>query len=246
MLNEENPKPISSLKEDNDYNNSLYWLINSALLDFVIREIPTSWIRKYNDHLAIYPSRKGVFLDSVNRDKLLADLHQNQKIIIDKPHLIKGTTLLYGSDINFIYLFDGHSYFFQWYRDDKVYLMDEGFSSYKMKKVIETDEESYFFFDTTEIVKELNKEFNQDFFLNKLKELIELTHNYKKRINYTVVCVNEFAKVFKIGQKESFDYLSKYKGIDFLKEHYDIEHTLSIDDAVDDLIKVCRNNGGTY
>ncbi len=68
----------------------------------------------------------------------------------------------------------------------------------------------------------------------------------KKKINYTVVCVNEFANRFHITAKEAFNYLYAYKGIEFIKEHYDIEHTLSIDDAVDDLALVCRNNGGDY
>ena len=30
----------------------------------------------------------------------------------------------------------------------------------------------------------------------------------------------------------------------FLLEYYDVEHTLSIADTVDDLIKVCQKNGG--
>lgn len=68
----------------------------------------------------------------------------------------------------------------------------------------------------------------------------------KKKINYTVVCVNEFANRFHIASKEAFIYLYEYKGIEFIKEHYDIEHTLSIDDAVDDLTMICRNNGGGY
>ena len=68
----------------------------------------------------------------------------------------------------------------------------------------------------------------------------------KKKINYTVVCVNEFANKFNIASKDAFTYLYDYKGIDFIKENYDIEHTLSIDDALDDLILVCRNNGGSY
>ncbi len=68
----------------------------------------------------------------------------------------------------------------------------------------------------------------------------------KKKINYTVVCVNEFANKHKIAEKEAFIYLYDYKGIDFIKENYDVEHTLSLDDAVEDLTIVCRNNGGTY
>ena len=68
----------------------------------------------------------------------------------------------------------------------------------------------------------------------------------KKKINYTVVCVNEFAKTINISPKDAFHYLLTYKGIEFIKEHYDIEHTLSLDDAVEDLARVCRNNGGEY
>ncbi len=68
----------------------------------------------------------------------------------------------------------------------------------------------------------------------------------KKKINYTVVCVNEFANKFNIASKEAFIYLYNHKGIEFIKEHYDVEHTLSLDDAVEDLTMVCRNNGGGY
>lgn len=68
----------------------------------------------------------------------------------------------------------------------------------------------------------------------------------KKRINYTVACVHEFAKQFQISGKAAFQYLDQYKGIQFLKENYDIEHTLSIEDAVDDLVLLCRKNGGSY
>ena len=68
----------------------------------------------------------------------------------------------------------------------------------------------------------------------------------KKKINYTVACINEFAARFNITSKEAFDYLYENAGIAFLKENYDIEHTLSFDDAVDDLVLICRKNGGSY
>ncbi|MDR0948876.1 MAG: DUF3791 domain-containing protein [Lachnospiraceae bacterium] len=38
--------------------------------------------------------------------------------------------------------------------------------------------------------------------------------------------------------------MSQYGGIAFLTEHYEIEHTLSLDDAIDDLILICQKNGG--
>jgi hypothetical protein len=65
----------------------------------------------------------------------------------------------------------------------------------------------------------------------------------KKRINYMVVCVNEFANKFQISPKEAFSYLYDHKGIEFIKENYDIEHTLSFDDAIEDLTLICRKNG---
>ena len=68
----------------------------------------------------------------------------------------------------------------------------------------------------------------------------------KKKINYTVVCVNEFANRHHLSPKEAFMYLYAHKGIEFIKENYDAEHTLSFDDAVDDLTLICRNNGGSY
>ena len=38
--------------------------------------------------------------------------------------------------------------------------------------------------------------------------------------------------------------IKEYKGIKFLKENYEAEHTVGIDDAIDDLKQVCINNGG--
>lgn len=63
-------------------------------------------------------------------------------------------------------------------------------------------------------------------------------------INYIVVCINEFASRFNLSSKDAFYYLNKYSGISFLKDNYEIEHTLSIDDAIDDMILICAKNGG--
>ena len=66
----------------------------------------------------------------------------------------------------------------------------------------------------------------------------------RKQINYTVALVSEFAKKHNMTQKQAFGYLYKYKGIEFVKENYEIEHTLSFADAVSDCAAVCRKNGG--
>jgi len=59
------------------------------------------------------------------------------------------------------------------------------------------------------------------------------------------MCVSAFALSKNLIEKDAFNYLDKFGGINFLEECYEAEHTLSIDDAVDDLTAVCRNNGGT-
>lgn len=66
----------------------------------------------------------------------------------------------------------------------------------------------------------------------------------KRMIAYTVACVNEFAKRKALHPQKAFFYLDEYAGIQFLKENYEIEHTLSMEDAVDDLERICRSNGG--
>jgi hypothetical protein len=67
----------------------------------------------------------------------------------------------------------------------------------------------------------------------------------RSRIHYYVLCIGSFASHRNLSPAEAFNYLYTYKGIDFLIECYDAEHTLSLEDAVEDLITVCNNNGGT-
>ncbi len=71
-----------------------------------------------------------------------------------------------------------------------------------------------------------------------------MTMLQKNKINWMVVCVNEFARQKALPVKVAFRYLYKFGGIAFLKEHYEAEHTLSFDDAVEDLEIVCAKNGG--
>ena len=66
----------------------------------------------------------------------------------------------------------------------------------------------------------------------------------KYQIPYTNACIRAFGRRFSISIKDAYKYLRKYKGIGFLVEFYEIEHLQSIEDAVDDLIVFCHNNGG--
>lgn len=66
----------------------------------------------------------------------------------------------------------------------------------------------------------------------------------KNVIAYIVAAINEFAQKHHLSAREASNYLIRFKGIDFITEHYDAEHLLSFDDSVQDLTQVCINNGG--
>lgn len=66
----------------------------------------------------------------------------------------------------------------------------------------------------------------------------------KRVIGYVVAVISEFAKAYNMTIREASNYLNRYRGIEFLTEHYEAEHLLSIDDSVQDLARVCYNNGG--
>lgn len=66
----------------------------------------------------------------------------------------------------------------------------------------------------------------------------------RKKINYTVACVSEFAYKHNLRVKEAFQFLFEYKAIEFLKEYYDIEHTLPLEAALEDMLIICEKNGG--
>lgn len=63
-------------------------------------------------------------------------------------------------------------------------------------------------------------------------------------LDYIICCIGAFAERFSISNTQSYRYLSHYQGLHFLEKHYEIEHTFSVDDVVDDLATVCQRNGG--
>lgn len=73
---------------------------------------------------------------------------------------------------------------------------------------------------------------------------IGLMNSARDIIDYVVCCVGAFAKRFMMTNAQAYAYLRRFKGIDFLVDCYAAEHTLSIDDAVEDILQVCRKHGG--
>jgi hypothetical protein len=64
-------------------------------------------------------------------------------------------------------------------------------------------------------------------------------------INYLVLCVSEFAQRFQMDSQTAYRYLADHGGLRFLIEHYETEHTLGLDDVMEDLKRVCAETGGS-
>ncbi len=65
------------------------------------------------------------------------------------------------------------------------------------------------------------------------------------KIEYIVMLIAAFAKRYHLSLREAYRYIATYKGIEMCERHYNIMHTLSLEDGVDGLASYCRRKGGT-
>ena len=71
-----------------------------------------------------------------------------------------------------------------------------------------------------------------------------MKYNIRDIFEYIIALVNEFAKRFHLSEKQAYRYIHVHKGIAFIEEHYGIMHTLSFDDAIENVTLYCRKTGG--
>lgn len=64
------------------------------------------------------------------------------------------------------------------------------------------------------------------------------------KIEYIVACIAAFAERFSLSNSQAYRYLKLFSGLDFLNEYYEMEHTFSIEESVNDLITICQRNEG--
>ena len=67
----------------------------------------------------------------------------------------------------------------------------------------------------------------------------------KYEIPYFTACIQAFARRFSMTRQAAFRYLHEHKGLAFLIEFFDVEHLQSMDETIDDLLIICKKNGGT-
>ena len=66
----------------------------------------------------------------------------------------------------------------------------------------------------------------------------------KDKIEFTVSLISDFAKRYSLSTTQAFNYLDRFNAIAFINQHYNITHTLSFSEILDDLSVYCRNRGG--
>lgn len=65
-----------------------------------------------------------------------------------------------------------------------------------------------------------------------------------EKIEWTLIFVAEFGRKFGLTVKQAFNYLTRYKAIDFIDKHYDYVHTQSFQSMVSDIADYCLRKGG--
>lgn len=71
-----------------------------------------------------------------------------------------------------------------------------------------------------------------------------MDYNIRDIFEYIIALVNEFAKRFKMSDKQAYNYIRRYQGVTFIEKNYNIIHTLDLNDAVDSVASYCRRTGG--
>lgn len=71
-----------------------------------------------------------------------------------------------------------------------------------------------------------------------------MSRDESNKLRYTIALIAEFAKRFGIGEKHAYNYMWRFKGIEYLFTFYDVIHTLSFDEAIESMAVVCQRHGG--
>ena len=75
-------------------------------------------------------------------------------------------------------------------------------------------------------------------------KIYSMGKDLRAKLTYIINCIAVFAEHFDLQPKQAYSYLKRFGGLAFIDECYAAEHTLSLDDAVEDMAVVCQRNGG--
>lgn len=63
-------------------------------------------------------------------------------------------------------------------------------------------------------------------------------------IEYIIILIAEFAAKVGISETHAYRYLNSYGAIALCQKHYDIMHTMSVEDNINTLRNYCHRKGG--
>lgn len=66
----------------------------------------------------------------------------------------------------------------------------------------------------------------------------------KNVLEFLVALVSELAAHIGMSQDAAYNYIREYQGLEYYFKHYNILHTLSFEENVEDMLQVCANHGG--
>jgi len=71
-----------------------------------------------------------------------------------------------------------------------------------------------------------------------------MSEQTKSRIEYMMILVRMFAERYGLSDRQSFNYLLDYHGIELFEKCYEAFHTLPYEDVVEDVARYCHRQGG--
>jgi hypothetical protein len=74
--------------------------------------------------------------------------------------------------------------------------------------------------------------------------VLELDKETKNKIRFITFIIPEFAEACKMEKSESYLYLEKYGGLDYIYKFWWTLHTEDSQHAILDIFKICQKNGG--
>lgn len=68
--------------------------------------------------------------------------------------------------------------------------------------------------------------------------------NVKDKVEYIIIFVQEFSCRHSLTMRQAYNYLRRFRGIDFIDRHYSVAHTQSFRSMVEDITDYCHRQGG--
>jgi hypothetical protein len=65
------------------------------------------------------------------------------------------------------------------------------------------------------------------------------------KVEYIILLIAEFAIRSKMTEAQAYQYLNQYGALELCDKHYNIMHTLSVEENVQTLQTFCQRKGGT-